>query len=186
NKAPDNEKKDEGKPPKAHAGASGEGTDNTSTGSGGRGGHRRREGGPRQGKQRRRAFAPTTELVWGGLASGVVPRRNGFGHRPRHRPPPPFPGRDFLSPDRSPARLRYYGARDGRELERDQRPPAAGGRGGLRGLGGAADAAQRTAAAPGGPAPGPAAAGAHRRLRRHPGGVPGGLGAPGRVSAPAG
>ena len=30
------EKKDEGKEPKAHAGASGEGTDNTSAGSGGR------------------------------------------------------------------------------------------------------------------------------------------------------
>jgi len=46
------EKKDEGKPPKAHAGASGEGTDNTSAGSGGRGGHRRREGGPPEGKER--------------------------------------------------------------------------------------------------------------------------------------
>ncbi len=36
------EKKDEGKKPKAHAGASGPGTDNTQAGSGGRGGHRRR------------------------------------------------------------------------------------------------------------------------------------------------
>jgi hypothetical protein len=39
------EKKDEGKEPGAHAGASGEGTDNTSAGSGDRGGHRRRESG---------------------------------------------------------------------------------------------------------------------------------------------
>lgn len=44
------EKKDEGKEPKAHAGASGPGTDNTSAGSGNRGGHRRREGGPPEGK----------------------------------------------------------------------------------------------------------------------------------------
>lgn len=43
------EKKDEGHLPKAHAGASGPGTDNTSAGSGGRGGHRRREGGPPEG-----------------------------------------------------------------------------------------------------------------------------------------
>jgi hypothetical protein len=44
------EKKDEGKPPKAHAGSSGPGTDNTTAGSGGRGGHRRRHGGrPEQG-----------------------------------------------------------------------------------------------------------------------------------------
>jgi len=44
------EKKDEGKEAKAHAGASGPGTDNTSAGSGGRGGHRRRQGGPPEGK----------------------------------------------------------------------------------------------------------------------------------------
>jgi hypothetical protein len=44
------EKKDEGKAPKAHAGASDEGADNTSAGSGGRGGHRKREGGPPEGK----------------------------------------------------------------------------------------------------------------------------------------
>ncbi len=44
------DKKDEGRPPKAHACASGEGADNTSAGSGGRGGHRRREGGPPEGK----------------------------------------------------------------------------------------------------------------------------------------
>jgi hypothetical protein len=44
------EKKDEGKPPKARAGASGEGTDDTQAGSGGRGGHRKREGGPPEGK----------------------------------------------------------------------------------------------------------------------------------------
>jgi len=44
------EKKDEGKAPKAKAGASGEGTDNTSAGSGGRGGHRKREGGPPEGQ----------------------------------------------------------------------------------------------------------------------------------------
>ena len=37
------EKKDEGKEPKAHAGASGEGTDNTSAGSGGRGGYNLRQ-----------------------------------------------------------------------------------------------------------------------------------------------
>lgn len=45
------EKKDEGQPPKAHAGASGPGTDNTSAGSGGRGdgSHRKREGGPPEG-----------------------------------------------------------------------------------------------------------------------------------------
>jgi hypothetical protein len=39
------EKKDVGKVPKAHAGAGGPGTGNTSAGSGGRGGHRRRKGG---------------------------------------------------------------------------------------------------------------------------------------------
>jgi hypothetical protein len=50
NKAPTNEKKDAGKLPKAHAGASGPGTDNTSAGSGGRGGHRRRAGGPPEGR----------------------------------------------------------------------------------------------------------------------------------------
>jgi len=44
------EKKDEGKEPKARAGASGKGTGNPSAGSGGRGGHRRREGGPPEGK----------------------------------------------------------------------------------------------------------------------------------------
>jgi len=44
------EKKDEGKEPKASAGASGPGTDNTSAGSGGRGGHRRRESDPGEGK----------------------------------------------------------------------------------------------------------------------------------------
>jgi hypothetical protein len=44
------EKKDEGQEPKAHAGASGEGTDNTSAGSGDRGGHRKREGGTPEGK----------------------------------------------------------------------------------------------------------------------------------------
>lgn len=49
-KGPIDEKKDEGKPPKAHAGASGPGTDNTSAGSGDRGGHRKREGGPPEGK----------------------------------------------------------------------------------------------------------------------------------------
>jgi hypothetical protein len=46
---PTSEKKDVDKQPKARAGASGPGTDNTSAGSGGRGGHRRR-GGPQQGK----------------------------------------------------------------------------------------------------------------------------------------
>jgi len=45
------EKKDEGHPPKAHAGTSGPGTDNTSAGSGGRGGHRKREGGTPDQKQ---------------------------------------------------------------------------------------------------------------------------------------
>ena len=44
------EKKDEGQEPKAHAGASGPGTDNTSAGSGGRGGHRKREGGRPEGE----------------------------------------------------------------------------------------------------------------------------------------
>jgi len=45
------EKKDEGKDPKAHAGASGPGTDNTEAGSGGRGGqHHRRKGGPPEGR----------------------------------------------------------------------------------------------------------------------------------------
>lgn len=39
------EKKDIGHPPKAHAGASGPGTDNTQAGSGKRGGHRRRHNG---------------------------------------------------------------------------------------------------------------------------------------------
>jgi len=39
------EKKDAGKKPKAHAGFSGPATDNTQAGSGGRGGHRRRQGG---------------------------------------------------------------------------------------------------------------------------------------------
>jgi len=43
------EKKDEGKPPKAHAGTSGPGTDNTSAGSGSRGGHRKRQGGRPEG-----------------------------------------------------------------------------------------------------------------------------------------
>jgi len=46
-KAP--EKKDEGKPPKAKAGTSGPGSDNTSAGSGDRGGHRRRQGGTPDG-----------------------------------------------------------------------------------------------------------------------------------------
>jgi hypothetical protein len=44
------EKKDEGKEPRATAGASGAGTDNTTAGSGGRGGHRRRASGPPEGK----------------------------------------------------------------------------------------------------------------------------------------
>jgi hypothetical protein len=44
------EKKDEGQEPKAEAGASGEGTDNTSAGSGRRGGRRERKGGPPEGR----------------------------------------------------------------------------------------------------------------------------------------
>jgi len=45
------EKKDEGKPPKAHAGASGPGTDNTEAGSGRPGNeHHRRQGGPPEGR----------------------------------------------------------------------------------------------------------------------------------------
>jgi hypothetical protein len=44
------EKKDAGQKPRAHAGASGEGTDNTSAGSGRRSGRRRRKGGPPEGK----------------------------------------------------------------------------------------------------------------------------------------
>lgn len=44
------EKKDAGRLPKAHAGASDPGTDNTTAGPGGRGGHRRRKGGRPEGK----------------------------------------------------------------------------------------------------------------------------------------
>ncbi|MBY0230035.1 MAG: NAD(P)/FAD-dependent oxidoreductase [Gemmataceae bacterium] len=47
------EKKDEGQGEKAHAGASGPGTDNTSAGSGGRGGHRKRKGGKPDGEASR-------------------------------------------------------------------------------------------------------------------------------------
>jgi hypothetical protein len=44
------EKKDQEQPPKAKAGMSGPWTDNTQAGSGERGGHRRRKGGPPEGK----------------------------------------------------------------------------------------------------------------------------------------
>jgi len=44
------EKKDEGHKPKAHAGAGGPGTDNSSAGSGQRGGRRKRAGGPPEGR----------------------------------------------------------------------------------------------------------------------------------------
>src|SRR5262245_7034431 len=83
------------------------------------------------------------------------------------------------------APLEGYGVVGDRKLGRDRPVAPACGAGRPRGIGGPAGAAPQAPAPLGRPAPGPAAAGPHRRLGRAPGGLPGSCGPPARVPAAA-